>query len=524
VRVEVLTGSSNCWSGRCRYQQCFVRLVRTNPYYTPVSQRRRTSNTQLQVGLYCRVSHDPTGRGTSVADQEKEGHAWCATNGHVVAWVVIDDDMSASRYNKKARPGFNIVKEKLAGADPVDIVWTWESSRLQRDLEVYVQIRALCERYEVLWSYHGRLYDMSRADDRFSTGLDALVDERASHATSDRVQRAVNARVAAGTAHGRIPYGYRAVYHPNTGTPIGREPDPDTAPVVREIVRRVLCEEPSYRIAKNLNERGVISPHGFRLQRTGKAVDDARPWTIGLVRQIAVNAAYAALRTHNGEFKGEATWAAIISADDHRRVVARFSDPARTKNRDRRDVRHLLTGVVACGVCGATCRRVMNHGSPSYQCRAKHCVSRLQFPVDALVTEALLMRLEQPHVRELFTDAEGDTEIAAAVQELEELEARLAGIRKSVRSLKGMADDELTEALAHYLPLIADARRRTVPTHIPEVVRDLIDAEDVRGRWGVLGWAQRRSVVRHLMVVTILPTASRGSHGFDPDCIKVQWR
>lgn len=522
MRVEVLASSSSCWSGRCGSQPCIKILVRTNPYYTRVPSSQGTSHAPLRVGLYCRVSHDPTGRGTSVADQEKEGRAWCAANGHLVAWLIVDNDISASRYSKKERPGFTEVQRRLAGADPVEILWAWESSRFTRDLKVYAQVRALCERYEVLWSYHGKTYDMSRADDRFSTALDVILGERASDDTSDRVQRAVDARVEAGTAHGRVPYGYRAVYHPHTGAPIGREPDPGTAPVVKEIVRRVLGEEPSYQIAKDLNRRGVISPHGFRLQRTGKSVNDARPWTISLVRQLAENPTYAALRTYEGAVKGEATWEPIISVAEHRRVVARFSDPARKNTRDR-EVKHLLAGIVLCGVCGDPCRRVVNHGSPSYSCRTNHCVSRVQSAVDGLVTETLLLWLERPNAAQVFTNRDDSAEVDAAVAELAELQARLAEFERSADQPGGISAASLARREAHYLPLIEDARRRAIPTHVPEVIRDLVEAEDVRERWADLTPLVQRSVVRHLMTVRIMRTSSRGSHGFDPSCVNIEW-
>lgn len=475
------------------------------------------------MGLYCRVSHDPTGRGTSVADQEKEGREWCAANGHTVAWVVVDNDISASRHSKKERPGFNDVKARLAGADSVDILWAWESSRFTRDLEVYAQIRSLCERHEVLWSYHGRTYDMSRADDRFNTGLDALISERSSDDTRDRVVRAVNARVDAGRAHGRIPYGYRAVYHLHTGAPIGREPDPTTSLVVREIVRRVLAADPNYQIAKDLNRRGVVSPHAFRLQRQGKPIDDARPWTINLVRAVAENPSNAALRTHNGVVVGDATWEPLISVEDFHAVRARFADPARRSTRDR-EVRHLLPGIALCGVCGEPCRRVVNHDYPSYVCRGHSCVSRLQKFVDLLVVDTLLERLGDVDAGTIFAREDSTGQIAAAVAELAELEARLEEFRVSAESPDGISVATLARMEARYGPLIADARGRSVPAHVPAVVRDLVQAPNVGEYWESLSVARRRVAVKHLVTVTILPTTTRGPKGFDPSRVRITWR
>ena len=520
--MEVLASGCNRWSGRCGYQQCIRLLVRSNLYYTRVSLPPESRDRPLRAGIYCRVSHDSSGRGSSVADQEKEGRRWCEHNGYTISWVIVDNDLSASRAATKERPGYSRVRSNLLGDDPVDVLVAWESSRLQRDLNMYVHMRDVFERSNTLLSYNGRLYDLSRIDDRFTTGMDALIDERYAAEISERVLRAVRARVENGRAHGKIPYGYQTIYDAHTGAPIGREPEPETAKVVREIVQRVLAGEPSYQISKDLNQRGVITPHGFRSKRLGKDPAEQRPWTINLVRHIASNPTYAALRTHNGESKGNADWPALVTVAEHRRVVAWFSDPSRKNTRDR-EIKHLLAGIAACGVCGAPCRRYVNHGYPSYQCNGRHCVSRLQVHVDAWVTEWLLARLEKPNARAVFVDDDVAAEVLMAMRELEDLEARLAEIRQSMFRVKGISGEALALAEAHYGPLIEDARRRSVPAHVPTVVRDLVESSDVRESWSALSVAQKRSVVRHLVTVTIFP-ATRGRHGFDPSRVNVEWR
>jgi DNA invertase Pin-like site-specific DNA recombinase len=473
------------------------------------------------VGLYCRVSHDPSGRGTSVADQEKEGRTWCAANGHDIAWVVVDNDLSASRHARTVRPGFTEVQSKLAGADPVDILWAWESSRFQRDLEVYVQVRALCERYGVLWSYHGRTYDMARTDDRFSTGMDALLAERYADETRDRVLRASRSRMESGKAHGRIPYGYRSLYAPHTGAPIGREPDPDTAPVVKEIVRRVLSGESNNSIASDLNRRGVPSPHAVRLARYGRDTAGARGWTLELVARVARSPSVAGIRSYKGAEVGDAAWEPIISVADHNAVLAKFADPNRLWSPDR-SVRHLLGGIAVCGVCGEKLKPSPK-AKPQYWCRTNRCVARAKAPVDLLVVETLLTRLERDDAGELFLDEENREETSAAIRELAELEARLEAFRVSAEDPQGISPATLARMEAKYLPLIEDARRRSVPAHVPAVVRDLAGAGDVRVRWGQLSLVQQRAVIRHLMTVTILPT-TRGGRRFEPSHVRIEWR
>lgn len=482
------------------------------------------AHSPLRVGLYCRVSADRSQRHTSVSDQEKEGRTWCADHGHTVAWVVVDNDISASRHSKKARPGFVDVQARLAGSDPVDVLWAWEASRVTRDLEVYAQVRSLCERHGVLWSYHGRTYDMSRSDDRFSTGLDALVSERSSDETRDRVLRAVRSRVESGKAHGRIPYGYRSVYDRHTGAPIGREPDPDAAPVVREIVRRVLSGASNLSIAKDLNRRGVPSPRAVRLARQGREVADQLGWTLELVARVARSASVAGIRLHRGKEVGDAAWEPLISVADHNAVLVKFANPDRVWSPDR-TVKHLLSGIPICGVCGFRLKPSPKK-HPQYWCWTNHCVARAKKPLDGLVVETLLARLEQPNAGKMFALAEGAAEeLTAAAVELAELEARLEAFRVSAEDPQGISPATLARMEAKYVPLIEDARQRSIPAHVPAVVRDLMSAKNVRYKWSEeLSLEQRRQVIRHLLVVTVFPTKVRGARTFDTSRVRIEWR
>lgn len=500
-------------------------MVLSSAYYTQV-MRSANSSTPMRVGLYCRVSNDPSGRGTSVADQEKEGRRWCATNGHIISWVVVDNDLSASRHSKRDRPGYAQVQQNLAGAAPVDILWAWESSRFQRDMEAYVRVRALCERYEVLWSYHGRTYDMSRTDDRFSTGMDALLAERYSDETRDRVLRAVRSRVESGRPHGRVPYGYRTVRDEFTGRTIAWEIDPEAAPVIREIVRRSLGGEPRIAIARDLNQRGVPSPHKLRAQRAGKDSEKTRTWWIDTITRILVSPSIAGIRTHMGVVvEADATWPAIITVDTHQALKRLVEQTQLDPTRDRK-VKYLLTGIARCGVCGSRCRRVANKRTAVYACwgggTGHYCVARQQHLVDAVVVDALMARVASPHFLESFQrDDRG--ELAEARQELAALVAKLEEFREASMRPDGIPVAMLARAEAKYGPLIEAARQRATPVNVPPLLRDLAEAADTYQQW--LGYSanQQRQVIKMLMTVTINPVDNHGSIIFDPTKIEIKF-
>jgi site-specific DNA recombinase len=179
----------------------------------------------LRAAIYTRVSSDRDGRGRSVGQQESACRADCERQGWTVVEVLTDNDRSASRWSRKDRPAYDQLAEILI-AGRADVLVTWEASRAQRDLTAYATLRELCAHHGVKWSYSGRLYDLTDSDDRFSTGIDALVSEREADLTRARILRDVEERAIAGMPHGQLHDGYRIEYDPNTGKPLSRVLDP----------------------------------------------------------------------------------------------------------------------------------------------------------------------------------------------------------------------------------------------------------------------------------------------------------
>ena len=122
---------------------------------------------------------------------------------------------------------------------------------------------------------------------------------------------------------------------------------PKTPKPVAEVFRRFAAGETLYRIAEDLNGRGLLPPptrmHGEVVQR---------PWDGSRLHRMVRNPAYVAKRVHQGRIVTDGQWPALIDVATFERANARLDDPARTMNRDRRDVAHLLTGIARCGICG----------------------------------------------------------------------------------------------------------------------------------------------------------------------------
>ena len=487
--------------------------------------------------IYARVSKmsraDRTrGDAKSVAQQLDVLCGLAVREGVQVVAVFRDDGISASSFAHGAvREGWVQTMEVITSGQ-VDELWVWEVSRATRDRAVYAALIGACTVQDVKITVNGRVHDPNDPDDAFMLDLGAALAVKESALTSKRIRRDVAARAAQGRPHGRIPYGYQREYDPHTGALLRQVPDPATAPLVRELARRVLAGEALYRLAAELNARGVPSPETVRRRRQGD-MESKWDWRPDQVRDVVASPAAAGLRAHQGRVLRDVTasWEPIISPDDHALLTAKFADPARRSWTDA-TAKHLLTGLARCGECGGEIRRISNRGCPSYACvgrRHQHtagtrrfCVSRRMDYVDTFVTDVILARLGEPDLRNVFTVDSGD-DVQAAQRELAELRAEhteLIALAER-REVSVTAFARLEAAL---LPRIADAERRAQPVAVPPLIEH-VAGPDAAARWEGLELEQRREVIRLLASVRILrrPDTEKGRKGFDPNLIKIEW-
>jgi DNA invertase Pin-like site-specific DNA recombinase len=464
------------------------------------------------VVIYGRVSRVSDQRSKSVDDQLGDLRAWAQREGWPILAEHRDDGVSASRYaNGRQRDGWERVLDVI-GTGEVRALLVWELSRATRDKAVSAALETACLMRGVKIGYHGRLHDPATADGGFQVGLDTLLAAREAAVTSERTQRAVDARAARGGPHGALPYGYKRIISPETGATVGYEPHPEQAPIVVEIVRRILAGESANGIATELNDRGVPSARGGR-------------WSAVTVSLAAQKPTYAGLRVHNGEVRQgvKGTWPALISEADHYRIAAMYSDDSRAQWRRGKTVQHLGVGLYGCGREGCSGRMGIWKSSgrpPAYTCRECSKVSRQQKPVDDLVQKLMWRRLAKPDVLELLT-ASSTEAVQQAAAEVNRLEMKLRAARDAWDRDR-LSLDSYTDMENRLLPQIKDAQRRARPESIPPVVF-AVAGPDAEARWFDLDVVEKRTAIAALLDVTILP-AGTARIGFDPDLIQVKWR
>ncbi|MET8627956.1 recombinase family protein [Kitasatospora sp. NPDC004669] len=527
----------------------------------------------LRGGLYARKSQyrgQKSSRHRSVAEQLTAGREDADRLGVVIGehGEYVDDGISASRHaTQTVRNDFERLLDDIEHGR-LDIVIAWASTRLQRDLAVYVRLRDACARAGVLWCYGGKVYDLSDKDDRFRTGLDALVGEREVDELRDNVMRALRSNAAEGRPHGRAPYGYRRVYDEKTGAYLRTEIVPEQAEIVREICERVAAGQAYKRIADDLNVRRVVPPTEFwtakqvdrmawlqigehpqhrairaeviRRFDEGEAAKEiardfneralpliAGQWWPATVTQFASDPRYIGVRTHNGVATHDEAWPRITDPGTHAQCLAVIGKrrTSTTYNKRPGRAKYLLPGNAVCDVCSSPLFSGIN-GAPATatakgtKMRRLNCMQpgqgdakgyHVSFDMqlaDDYVKSELFDWLASPGFIEAYvkSDEERAQRVADAEGEIKVLRARLGSFRQA--AIDGTMSAESFAAIeAGLLPKIAEAERLSSSLRVPSVVRGIAGAtrEEIEAAWDALDLPQQRLIVETLLDVRVKP-------------------
>ncbi|MEO3856095.1 recombinase family protein [Acrocarpospora sp. B8E8] len=472
-----------------------------------------------RAAIYTRVSQDIRG-GRSVAEQEAECRVQVSRESWDLAGVWSDNDRSASKYAKQARKDWELLLDEIRGGN-IDVLVVWDPSRATRDRLVWAALAAICEEQGVKIAASGRVYDLADPDDAFQLDLFFSLGVRESGVTRKRVLRTVRANAATGRPHGRQLFGYRRLYHETTREFVSQVIDPEQAATIREMAKRVLAGESLYMVADWLNSQDKPTGTGGQ-------------WIPGQVKRTLLNPGYIGMRVHQGKIVGKAVWPAILKKKTHSALVAKLTDPARGYLRDSR-AKYLLTGIALCA-CGTPLRVLPNRGSLSYVCmphlRKKGIAKGVGHPcrlvarVDAFAEDLIIDRLSRPDAVELHARNEADLntvyrladEIAEKRRNLETFYEQAA---KGDLSAVGLAWVE-KPALAEIERLEGQMNRVRLAPQLGDLINS--DPAVVRAEWRRLDLAQQREVVKHLMVLQLLPVGRGRRNYTDWESVAVTWR
>jgi site-specific DNA recombinase len=312
----------------------------------------------MRVAIYARYSSDLQDV-RSIADQVAVAHDYALRH----EWQVVKEfsDAAILGSSLRNRPG---LQDMLAAAEArdFDVVLTESLDRLSRDLE---DIAALYKRL----SFWG-VKIMTLADgvvDKLHAGLKGIVASIYLDDLAQKTRRGQIGRVKEGRIPGGRCYGYDVVAgDENRGR---RTINDREAAIVRRIFAEYVTGSSPLAIASRLNQGGVAAPRGG--QWNASTINGSRKRANGIVS----NSLYIGVIAYNRQtfvkdpttgrrqarLNAQSEWRTgnvpelrIVDdevwqlAQSRRREVSKLTLPRRNRPR------HLLSGLLECGACGAS--------------------------------------------------------------------------------------------------------------------------------------------------------------------------
>lgn len=289
--------------------------------------------------IYARLSRsdDLTGSvqtGRQVADAQAyvKRQRW-----QLAAEPFIDEDISASRYTRKARPGYKAMIETVErGA--ADTIVAYHLDRLYRrpaELEALID---LAESRGVLVVTMTGEVDLTESSGRMVARMLVTVAAAESDNTSRRIKRQKIDEARAGKGAGGRGLGYR----PATGGTL--EVVEAEAELIRQAAEDLLAGVSARSICRQWHEAGINGP------RSGG------PITIVHLRRLLLSPRLIGVRVHRGaEYPG--SWEPILDRRTHERLVAHYARASAERRADAPPRRRPMTGLFRCARCGSPMMR-----------------------------------------------------------------------------------------------------------------------------------------------------------------------
>lgn len=455
----------------------------------------------VRAALYCRMSVAELGDNEKVERQEEDCRAVCERKGWIPLEAFIDNNKSAWRRDRK-RPAWDRMLEGVS-AGQFDAIVVYHGDRLIRqpyDLEMLLGLAR--DRGLLLASPTGTR-NLDSADDRFILRIEAANACRESDNTSRRVRRAKQARRDQGIASlGRT----RAYGRTEDGGIVEEE-----AARIRDAFARIMAGETKTGVWRSWVIARVPTVKGGQ-------------WRYGSFCQMLARPDLAGFVGHQGRVVRVATnLEPIVDPAVWRTVAEHAAASAAQLGGKPRPRKHLLSGIAVCSGCtepvGSNWTAT---GTMRYRCLWPSCpapTSRNMLRLDEFMIGAVLARLADPRLWRAVAKLEaaaaaGDASAAGELAALEE--RRAATVRQFAGSVR-MSPAELDGLLAGFDAQIAAARARLASDQTVVVLRGLRNLD--RPGWDALSLDRRRSVIRKLLTVELLP-ARRGP-GFDPGSVRV---
>jgi site-specific DNA recombinase len=497
------------------------------------------ATTTPRVLIYARLSRNKAGLSQSVEFQIAECTEFARAQGWEIVGTFSDDDISASKYSTKPRPGYNGLIAGLHDGRG-DVVLVTEASRLYRRLEELIDVILLARSTPLrkIWTTADRGFDLA-TDEGIRNAVNAVYEAaEESRRIAERVSRSKRNLARTGRFNGgRRPYGYEGAIRDENGNIINRHRIgiaiiEEEAAIIRRVTKSLLEGQSLRSVTAELNKEGVPTAGGTE-------------WHSQKLSVLLRSPRLKGVRVHRGK-EYPALWEPILDPDTWEALQLVLKAGAATTLGKKAGRKYLLTGQVFCARCGnrmVGSSRNDGRGTPlqrRYVClktddygRQRGCgkAIRRAEPLDELVTEALLYRCDAKGIQKLLTEAM-NSDSAEQVQELlrERAEEKAKLVEMAEAFAKGlMRIEQVTTATPIVEETIDRIERKLQQLSSNRVLASIPEGGTVKSEWERRGDDWRRGLLGVVVDrVNVQPDPNtrvvwRGWR-FDPSKVEIRWK
>jgi site-specific DNA recombinase len=466
---------------------------------TVSTTRVENAETPRRWGIYNRISDARDGANevteAGVKRQEKNLLRLAESVGGTVIDSYVDNDVSAWGGRKNRAEYQRMLSDLRSGR--INGVLASAPDRLHRSSEEHNAFLRLAGEIDVrVLTLTGGSLDHHTAGGRLQSKIAADVGEYESDVKSERVLAAMAELRANGATQGGVrPFGL---------TQGRRDLHEIEAPLVRAAAAAVVAGEPLKAVCRAWSAAGVTTVRG-------------KPWNATGLKHLLLSA-WARGVTPDGN---PAQWPTLIDATTGAQLDAILRDPARASRRPEVK-RHLLSGLLVCGLCGSRMGSALNNKARGYRCMACFGSSLKAETVEEDITYRLLARLESARVAEGMLVAAAPTADEAALAKAKNEQVVLDEMLGA-----GDLDRESYTRARRKLTARRDAIMANVRHDIEADRRRRVQAEafDLAQRWEDLTVDRRRLVFDAFIDnIVVSPASVPGSHSYEPRRLVVTWR
>ena len=376
---------------------------------------------------------------TSIESQRQIVQQWADANSHRVIGWAIDEEVSGSVDAFDAPELGPWLRER---SHEFDVVCSRKLDRLGRNSIQLNKLFGWCNDHDKALVCVSDNIDLSTWVGRLIANVIAGLAEGELEQIRERVLSSKRKLREDGRwTGGRPPYGYRGVPLASGGQVL--DIDPETAPVVRSVIERVLRGDAVSQIAEDLSDQGVLTPADLNKVRNGKPAARARWRRSTLFNQLA-SPALRGYVMHQGDVVRDDDGRPVrkgpelVTSDEFDRLQSKLAERRKPMNPTRTNTTSPLLGVVVCYECDRPLHHKAQHINGKvwryYVCGNKHGG---QIRADQL----------EPLLEQTFLEEHGDDEVLerrflpseSHEDELAELIASQDGLTRLYASAKSQA-------------------------------------------------------------------------------------